>query len=178
MLPRDIQTQEKKTKLAGVLKVTAVVSLLISVTASAALLWLFLSSKSQLAAVNHNIATTTTTLASSINTENSLVSLSLKSAELTKILAARPLYSKFLDSLSGTLPLDVKIAEINILAPTKASVSGDSLGYLSLSQLLKTLNNGTSPVFAGATLNSVVLNSQTGRVQFVMDVAIKDKGLQ
>ena len=177
LLPHDIRSQEKKTKTAGLLKLLAIAALVVSIVTTGVLLWLFISTKSQLDAVNKTISTTTMALAASKNTEDDLISLSAKSAELTKLINARPLYSKFLDSLAKTLPADVKISEINILSPLKAGVSGDSLGYLSLSQLLKTINNGTSPVFSGATLNSVVLNSQTGRVQFIMEITIKDKGL-
>lgn len=177
LLPTDVRAFEQKTKQVKILKLVGVGSLLLAVVISGTLVGLFLITRQGRTVANKSVAGLETVLAGSQEKENSAKALVAKSSELLKVLRVTPRYSRLLSALSAKVPADVNIKELTVTSPTKVNVSGDAAGYLSLSQFLKVLTADSNDIFSGETLQSVVLDNQTGRVQFVMLVSIRENSL-
>jgi len=177
LLPPEVRVLEKRINLARVLRNSGLIVLVISVAVAGLFVYLNLNSRSQLSTIKTAISQTNSLLTSARETESETKILLAKYQSLRKILSNRPLYSKLLESLSKNVPADVQILDVNVLSPTRVSVSGDSLSYLSLAKFLKVLSPDKSGVFTKAVLNSVVLNSQSGHVQFVVELNVKEGAL-
>ena len=177
LLPQNIRAAENETKLAGYLKIGGAIFLAISVIFLVVSLVIFFITKGERIKSEAKITSLTSQLQAGQNSEKSAVLLVNKGAELIKIMQQTPRYSKLLTTLSQKVPAEVNISELTITSPVKISAAGDSGSYLSLSQFLKVITADTSGIFGGVSLQNVVLSSQTGRVQFVLDITIKEKSL-
>ena len=173
LLPQEVRSLEKKGLYVKYSRIVGLVFLVASVIFSVTTAYLAISSGVKLAAATKDQADTNAALAAAKSVEDMTSVIDAKSKALLALVKTRPLYSKLLEGLGRKTPSDVTITEVNVLAPDKISISGTSLGYLSLAKFLKALNNDPDSIFKNAVLNSVTLNSQSGSVQFSMELDIK-----
>ena len=177
LLPQEVRVLERNNRYVKYSRIIGVVSLVISAVFSATMVYLTISSGVNLSNLTKEQAEVNADLAAAKSVEEMISVIDSKSKELLKLIKTRPLYSKLLEGLGRKTPGDVIITEVNVLASEKISISGTSLGYLSLAKFLKALNNDPDSIFKSAVLNSVVLNSQSGSVQFSMELDIKPGSL-
>jgi len=177
LLPQEVRALEKKSQYVKYSRIAGFVLFAVSAIFSITTAYLGISSGVKLSNVTKEQTAVNSELVAAKQVEEMISVIDSKSKELLKLIKARPLYSKLLEGLGRKTPSDVTITEVNVLAPEKISISGNSLGYLSLAKFLKALNNDPDSIFKNAVLNSVVLNSQSGSVQFSMELDIKPGSL-
>ncbi|MCX6783546.1 MAG: PilN domain-containing protein [candidate division WWE3 bacterium] len=178
LLPPEIRVLEKKARFSKIILFIGGVALLASVIFIIGVTVNYIIVKNNLSQNQLKLTTTTQEIATYKALEASAIDVTAKYKELQAAFKVRELYSQFFAALNGMVPQDVKVSEINFLATNKVSLSGESQGYLSLAGFVKTLEDPkTSKIFVNPVLNSVVLNSQTGKVQFVMELGLKEGSL-
>lgn len=177
LLSQDARTNEKKTKVAKILRLVGVCSILVSIVLSGIVLLLFLTTKQSVSNATAKVVALERDVAANQSKVDSAITLVAKFSQLQKILKNGPRYSILLLALSQKVPADMNIKELTVTSPTKVNISGDSPSYLSLSQFLQVLTSDQTSIFSEETLQSVTLDSQTGRVQFVLLVTLKDQSL-
>lgn len=177
LLPHDVRAIEKKTKQGKEIKLLAIGLLVVSVIVSSVFLGLWIVTKQSAEATTTAATRIETELTTSQSKIDSALVLVAKLGELNTLLKSSPRYTLLLTALSQKIPADVNIKELSVVSPTKVNLSGDSSGYQSLAQFLKVLTSDSTSIFSGETLQSVVLDNQTGRVQFVLLVTVKDGSL-
>lgn len=178
LLPPEIRVLEKRARFGKLSATIGVAIFSVSLVATLVVGITYFLGRASLLKTQNEVTSVTASIAALKSLEQNAAEITGKYKEITNIFKTRELYSKFFNSLNGLVPQDVTISEVNFLATTKVSISGVSTGYLSLASFIKTLEDPLkSQIFETPVLNSVVLNSQTGQVNFVMEVSIKSESL-
>lgn len=115
------------------------------------------------------------------DTERTVLGLAAKSAGIAKIFTERDYFSVLLSAVKVSTPIGVTVTGLSAVKDKAlVTISGETLSYNELATFLKNLVDPTKggTLFTEATLNSVTLDSATGKASFVVELVMKRDGLK